>query len=657
MSLSPRSRTAVVVIVCLLAGLAGAAAQTPPPPPPPPPPQLAAPAPPTVGTAAISGVVVDGTTGKPVAGAIVSVSVGQRITLAGPTVVLADPQGRFVFTHLPAGNFSLTATKLGYTSGRYGQSDPANTTSARSITLIDGQWLADAKTSIWRPGSITGRVFDEAGEPMVGAFVRVVAEVFIAGRAQLATATAAKTDDRGVYRVAGLAAGKYVVMVPSVQATIPEGTPVSTLTFAASADQAGFATVDRTAALQVGVYPTPPSASGSSAYPVTFFPAARSIAEASAIDLHWAEDRTNVDVRMIPVRTVRIAGVIQGPADAGIGGMIVRLLPIGNESLGNGTEAATALVAADGTFTMLNVPAGNYTLIVSRNMMNFTVADSITASAGTIPQPPGYRGGSSGSGLSTGGSVRYAYTNSAGPSYAARMPLAVGDQNLNGVVVPLSRGVTMSGRIVPAETQGPGGAAGPPVPRTPLRLEPANGDPALGVLTGGVAADLTFKIDGLMPGPYVLRSLGVGGTIKSIEWEGRDYADRPFDAAGGQDIEGVVVTLTYDLARITGTVRTAAGASAGGAVIVFPTDPARWSSYGFTPPRIASTQAGTNGAFTVTPSLAGEYFVLAVDAAQSGAWRDPKFLEAAAPLATRVTVGWGETKSVDLSIVTVKVGR
>jgi hypothetical protein len=45
---------------------------------------------------------------------------------------------------------------------------------------------------------------------------------------------------------------------------------------------------------------------------------------------------------------------------------------------------------------------------------------------------------------------------------------------------------------------------------------------------------------------------------------------------------------------------------------------------------------------------AGEYYLIAIDATKIDSWVDPKFLAAAAPLATRITLGWGETKVQDI---------
>jgi hypothetical protein len=340
--------------------------------------------------------------------------------------------------------------------------------------------------------------------------------------------------------------------------------------------------------------------------------------------------------------------------------MTVRLLPIGNEALGFGSETATALVGGDGAFTLLRVPAGNYTMLVSRSTMEFITGDGSSMYA--TPRPPGCIGGGGGffTLLETPGSVRASYNTCGGNAgFSARMPLTVGDRDMPGIVLPLQRAVSISGRLVYA---GAARAADAPLARNVVSLfaEPANGDALLGLPSGrSTPDDLRFKVDGLLHGLYVLQvqSLSAAGEVQSIEWQGRDYTDRPFDTTAGRDIEDVTITMTRVMTRLGGTVRDAKGAVAAvGRVIVFPTDRSLWTSYGLRPGRLRSAQVPTSGAFTL-PIRAGEYFVAAIDQGGPTDWMDPQFLEAAAAGATRITVLPGETKTVDLALTTVKVVR
>jgi hypothetical protein len=630
--------------------------------------------PPPAGRGAISGVVIDGATLQPVAGAVVFLSSSARGAQPDPARVTTDSQGRYVFTRLPAASYALNGYKHGYVTGRFGDGDATTSAANRAIQLADGQWFSSGRIVMWRTGAISGTITDETGEPQVGVLVRVFARVILGGRPQLAAGASAKTDDLGRYRVSGLAPGTYVVFVPSVQAAVPGEitlaelagyTPQSMMTAEAAGrvltppDPIAIA-ADPTTRLIAGTYPTPPPAStGRWVYPPLFYPNARTIGEALAIDMRRGEQRSGVDMRLAPVRSVTVRGVVQGPAGAATDRLTIRLLPSGNEGLGFGSETATSLVRSDGSFTLLNIPSGQYTVVVARTAMEYMTSTGSLYAAAT---PPGCSGGGSGF-FSLGNgpeSLRASYRSCGGgdDSFTARMPLAVADSDMTGITVPLVRAVTLSGRLI---HDGDPPAADSPAARIGARLfaEPANGDSLLGLLNSGSSqGDRTqFRITGLLPGAYVLQSAGIGGQIKSIEWQGRDYAGRPFDTTSGRDIENVVVTLTNASTRIRGNVRDAqGGAASAGVVVAFPTDRTLWTNYGLRPAHLQSAQLTTAGAYSLVLP-AGEYFVIALESADAMAWVDPRFLGAAAASAARVRVAWGETAAQDLAITAVKVTR
>src|SRR5262245_34701785 len=107
----------------------------------PPPPGETAPTTPVDGTGAISGFGVDGTSGRPLAGAIVSIlrSAGPRGGGPSNPRVTSDDRGRFIFTKLPAGDYIVNAAKIGFFESR----------STQRIAVADGQWIADAKATLW----------------------------------------------------------------------------------------------------------------------------------------------------------------------------------------------------------------------------------------------------------------------------------------------------------------------------------------------------------------------------------------------------------------------------------------------------------------------------------------------------------------------------
>jgi hypothetical protein len=190
--------------------------------------------------------------------------------------------------------------------------------------------------------------------------------------------------------------------------------------------------------------------------------------------------------------------------------------------------------------------------------------------------------------------------------------------------------------VVPAP-----GATG--TPQLSLALEPAGGEGSLGMPLWRVDAfsanPLAIELTGLLAGGYVLHPFGTNERVASITWNGEDYIDRPFDLSSGADIDGVVVTLAPSASSVGGTVTTPRGpSSTGAAVIAFPSDRERWSSYGLNPLRIASVLTTPDGRFRIDGLPPGDYQLVAVPAAEERAWIDPRYLELHVGQSTRVHV-------------------
>ncbi len=171
------------------------------------------------GTGAISGVVTDAATHRPISGVIVHLSMQGQDAVGRVSQQITDARGRFVFDELVASTlYFITASKSGYLDGHFGEI-PGQRTS--HITLTDGQWFSSANFEMSKVGAIGGVVTDEFGQPVVGAFVRALVEIKVAGQRQLAVGLTTRTDDHGEYRLAGLLPAHYILMVPSVQNSVP----------------------------------------------------------------------------------------------------------------------------------------------------------------------------------------------------------------------------------------------------------------------------------------------------------------------------------------------------------------------------------------------------------------------------------------------------
>jgi hypothetical protein len=601
------------------------------------------------GTGAISGTVVDSATGAPLVGAVVSLSVTSRAAIGRGTREVTDGRGRFLFTRLSAhDDYQVNAARPGYFDGAYGQTSLRP--SPARIALSEGQWFATATIALSKGGAISGLVRDERGDPVVGVYVHVLAQVNVGGTKQLASGPVTLTDDRGMYRIAALGPGDYLVSVPSVSATVPASAPsvLGTVTPYATFD------VDALSRAAIGKYPVPPPPENGRrfAYPAVYAPDATSPVRATPVTLALGETRTGVDVTLSPMAAFVISGRVDGLSEP-LPGLTLRLLPAGLESLGNGSETATAMVGADGAFAFLNVPAGAYTIDLRRSMMEFTY--SLTTNP-RLPLAPGATSTSSSSaGVDSAGAGVQSTTTTVGRAHDlwGRATVAVSGADVTGLVIPLRHGAKITGHITrDAKDKPPTGTV-----FLTARAEPANGSPATGmVLTGQpIDAAMNFELDGVPPGQYVLRLSRPGGSlVEAITVDGQDITNRPLDLTEGQDVSNVQVTLTDQVPTLSGTVRTLDPTTKGTAVVAFPVEPEQWTNYGLTPVRIRSSSTTGQGAFHLTSLPAGEYYVLAVPASDADGWQDPAFLKQAARVATRVTLKWGQTTTADLALVHVR---
>src|SRR4051812_6506032 len=96
---------------------------------------------------------------------------------------LTDAEGRFDFRELPAGRFSLQASKSGYVSIQFGQPRPFE--SGKPIELADKQSLDNADVAMPRGSVITGRIVDEFGDPVPDASVAAMRQTWANGRRRL----------------------------------------------------------------------------------------------------------------------------------------------------------------------------------------------------------------------------------------------------------------------------------------------------------------------------------------------------------------------------------------------------------------------------------------------------------------------------------------
>lgn len=569
----------------------------------------------------IVGQVVDGVSGRPVAGAIVALSTPQfspfvsaRPAPPSAPAVLTGTDGRFVFPDMPRGSVSITATKPGYADGAFGRRRPGGP--SQQLTLADSERVGDVVVRMWKLGSISGTVVDEAGEPMVSVAVRAFRRSVVAGIRRFVDASSTGTDDRGMYRLSNLVPGEYVVAVVSNQ--------MSVLTSAAAAGQvrselmemavamAGTALEVDGSVLRIGVgtaIPPPPEGGRLFVYPTTFFPAATAASLGTVVTIASGDERQGIDLQMRPSAAVRVSGVLTG-ADI-TASLRLSLDPADATDILQREAISTVAAPGTGEFIFPAVPTGQYVL-------------RTTTSPG-----PQWR-------LGQPDHVLWTET-----------PIAVGAEPITGLNVTVRPGLRVSGRFeFEGSTPRPEARQ---MEQVGLAVEPATGGQFSPRAPIRADASGQFSSAGMPAGRYFVRVLGspAGWMFKSAMFDGRDVADAPFDLTS--DASGIVITFTDKWSGLNGSVTSTRGAPDPEALVVlFPTDSQLWSGTGLNFRRMKSAQTTKTGQYVFAVVPPGEYYAAALRDRDAGDWQDPAFLELLSRVAQRIRIAEGEKSTLDL---------
>src|SRR3989442_7121859 len=182
------------------------------------------------GTAVIGGCVSAADTGRRLRRARITVSAPELGTASGQ--ISTSPDGKYEIKDLPAGRYTVTVARSGYLTLRYGQGRPLE--KGKPLQVLDRQLVDNVDFTLPRMSLITGRVFDEANEPVSAVQVMAMRTVYFEGRRRLVPAAGfVQTDDAGQYRLLNLNPGTYYVSAQLRETwTVTEGGAPQTLGYA-----------------------------------------------------------------------------------------------------------------------------------------------------------------------------------------------------------------------------------------------------------------------------------------------------------------------------------------------------------------------------------------------------------------------------------------
>ena len=280
--------------------------------------------------ARLTGEVVNAASGLPIAGArinLILVVESQFGTFGrDPRNAVTDASGRFAFAGLDDGRYSLEIQKPGFAPypDIFGEQPPT------PLHIATEESTSDLRIELHKGSVIAGRLVDSNGEPVPELPVSALRRTTRAGSIDFVQAgRAGETNDIGEFRIAGLAAGEYLVAaLPRMQdpfvADDGDGTTVVATYYPGTSDRSG----------------------------------------AQALTLAVGEMKDGLQFSPVTARAYRVSGVVVDAAGRAVQGAMVMLVPNVRTMLMGPLGRRHA--GCDGAFSFAAVSPGSYFIRASR---------------------------------------------------------------------------------------------------------------------------------------------------------------------------------------------------------------------------------------------------------------------------------------------------
>ncbi|HXM34576.1 MAG TPA: hypothetical protein VN920_05280 [Pyrinomonadaceae bacterium] len=278
--------------------------------------------------------------GKAAPGIAVGVRVGQPMTPLEPTYKgTTDQDGKYRISDVPAGSYEVAPV-----APLFVVSDATNQR-GQTVVLAEGESVDGIDFALVRGGVITGKVTDADGRPVIEQSVSLLpADQRPNQQGPVYPINSMQTDDRGIYRMFGLAAGRYKVAVGLAQ-------------------DGFFMSV----------------ANGRPSYKQTFHPDTTDATKASIIEVTEGSEATNVDIALGRANQSFAASgrVINGENRQPIAGVRFGLqFVVGAQ---NGSFMGTSATSnSQGEFRLENLAPGKYAVFMLPQQDSGIRADAVT---------------------------------------------------------------------------------------------------------------------------------------------------------------------------------------------------------------------------------------------------------------------------------------
>jgi hypothetical protein len=593
----------------------------------------ASPAPQQPVKARIEGAVVRLGTGEPVRGAKLTLTRGRGGAPANAPVVVAAPRGatpaapaappanpppvvtddlgKFSFPDLDEGSYTLQILGNGYVSQNYGQrytNGPGT-----PIVLTAGQEMKNLAVTLTPAGNISGRITDRSDQPLANVPVQLMRYSYDAqGQRSYQNVGAAKTNDRGEYRIYWITPGRYYLLA---------GTPgmgASPL-LAMMMMMEGGGTNPNELPITLGY---------------AYFPGVSDLSLANAIELRPGAELESVNFtlttrpptyrirgRVVDSRTgqpparARVAAVSRNPgmSASSILNEMAMEIPINNYN------------SASGVFEIRDLLPGNYSVTA-------VVQDPVPPSAGGRAgpaQPPA---------MSTGA-----------------VALAVSDTDIDGVVITVVPAATISGRIRSDGSQ--------QLPVTPDRiriiLNPRNPSlPGRGASNATPAADGTFRLPSVAIGDYRVALQSQGGAAAAGARPGSNAIYIRDARLDGADVLNGPLRISNSASGTLDIVVGVGGGQVSGVLSDRRSQPVPVAQVVLIPERTRdridlyrTVTTDGNGRFNLVGITPGDYKLFSWEGLEPNSWFDPELMLQSENKGHLVRVTDTSSEMIDLKLI------
>jgi hypothetical protein len=234
---------------------------------------------------------------------------------------VSDLQGNYRVADVPPGSYLVNALAPAYVL-------TGDSPRGKTVVIGDGENVENIDFALVRGGVVTGKVTDVDGRPMIDQRVNLLRSDSTRTYMQAMVLTA-QTDDRGIYRMFGVAAGNYKISTGQGQ------DPMTIL-----------------------------SAVGRAMYKETFHPDVNDMAKATVIQVTEGSESSNVDIKL--GRVAQTFTVIGRVIQAGSGEPVsdVRIGAGLRSEAGGSFISNQAALTTRGQFRLENLLPGKYTAFI-----------------------------------------------------------------------------------------------------------------------------------------------------------------------------------------------------------------------------------------------------------------------------------------------------